>query len=602
MRITEADISVVVPVRNGILFIERAFSSIRAISQQIEIVLVENGSSDGTLALCNRLADSNTKVIHLETSGVSNARNIGIAAANGSVISLLDADDEILKDRIELMISREWDDGDLVVGTMDLIKSEAANFPEEINLAILTGKPMYCAIAVAFTKEGFIRLNGFDEKISHGEDIDLILRAKRYGFQVIYTETPFLIRHFHSQNVSHDRPALITGLFSALRANIANSRSDKPSIKILHVVPRYYPHNGGIETLMSQYFDQQADDNEFSHSIVTLKRDNDLSAQLTSGVDAIDEVLISRIDIQLSLIKFSLSLMKQLREIVQKRNPDLIHLHGIHELSVFTLKLAENLRIPMIVHFHGSLLAYDYKMLKPVASIMKYVVGVSEATKKSLQDFLPSDVSVHVIPNGVKDYQNLPRLNQKSNEPLFIVAGRIELEKGFDLAIEAFALIKKDIVSAKLVVLGNGSQLKNLLFLAKKLGVADSVEFIGSIPNEEVIKYIDKSWIVLVPSRDVEGFGIIAIEAALREVPVIASAVGGLIETIEDGKSGFLVPSESPPEIAKKVVQLLRDSDQLVKIGAYSRNRALELYGIEKFANNLEEYYFSVINEERTSE
>ena len=140
------------------------------------------------------------------------------------------------------------------------------------------------------------------------------------------------------------------------------------------------------------------------------------------------------------------------------------------------------------------------------------------------------------------------------------------------------------------------------MFLAKKLGVADSVEFIGSIPNEEVIKYIDKSWIVLVPSRDVEGFGIIAIEAALREVPVIASAVGGLIETIEDGKSGFLVPSESPPEIAKKVVQLLRDSDQLVKIGAYSRNRALELYGIEKFANNLEEYYFSVINEERTSE
>ena len=62
------------------------------------------------------------------------------------------------------------------------------------------------------------------------------------------------------------------------------------------------------------------------------------------------------------------------------------------------------------------------------------------------------------------------------------------------------------------------------------------------------------------------------------------------------------MPSESPPEIAKKVVQLLRDGDQLVKIGAYARSRALELYGIEKFANNLEEYYFSVINEERMSE
>ena len=90
MRITEAEISVVIPVKNGILFLERAFNSIRSISQQIQIVLVENGSTDGTLSLCNRLADSNTQVIHLETSGVSNARNIGIAAANGSVISLLE--------------------------------------------------------------------------------------------------------------------------------------------------------------------------------------------------------------------------------------------------------------------------------------------------------------------------------------------------------------------------------------------------------------------------------------------------------------------------------------------------------------------------------
>lgn len=598
MRITEADISVVIPVRNGTPVLARAFNSIRSISTQIEIVLVENGSSDTTFALCNQLADVNTQVHKSEVSGVSNARNMGIATAGGKVITLLDADDEMLKERIDYITSREWQETDFVIGTMKSVESESTNFPIEIVEAISKGLPMYAGIAVAFTKKGFIKTGGFDADLTHGEDLDLIMRAKSRGFQTIYTETPFLIRHFHTENVSLDRTALVSGMFSALRANIENSRSKKSSIKILHVMPNYFPHNGGIETLMSQYFELQADNHRFSHSIIALRREDDPSAQLTKGLDSIDEVSISRIEIKTSLIKFSLSVMKQLREIIRKRNPDLIHLHAIHELSIFTLKLAEDLGIPVIVHFHGSLLGNDYKLLKPVVPIMKYVLGVSEATKESLRDFLPNNVSVHMIPNGIKDYRNLPRLNQKSIEPLFVVAGRIESEKGFDLAIKAFALIKKDIGSAKLVVLGDGSQLENLSYLARALGIADSIEFIGSIPNEEVIKCIDESWIVLVPSRDIEGFGIIAIEAALREVPVVATAVGGLTETIEDGKSGFLVSPESPQAIANKVLELLSNSDQLPKIGAYARRRALELYGIEKFAAKLEEYYLEVYERE----
>ena len=599
MGITEEEISAVIPVRNGAAFLERAFSSIRAISKKIEIVLVENGSTDGTLGLCNQLADSNTIVIHLETSGVSNARNIGIDAANGSVITLLDADDEMLKERIEFIISREWKETDFIVGTMDITKSDTSNYPEEIKAAISREKPMYCAIAVAFTKKGFLRLKGFDKEMSHGEDLDLIMRAKRDGFQVIYTETPFLIRHFHSKNVSHDREAMKTGMFSALRANIGNSRSEKSSIKILHVMPNYFPHKGGIETLMSQYFDQQADDRKFSHSIITLKRENELSSQITNGVDKVYEIAISHPEIEKNVVQSTLSIMKQLRELIEKENPKLLHLHAIHELSSFTLKFARSLGIPVIFHIHGNLAEKDFKIIKSVVPLMKYVLGVSEATKKSLAEFLPNEAMLHVILNGVSDQEDIPIERDKSADPQLLLAGRVELEKGFDVAIEALALIKKEIPTAKLVVLGNGSQLKILAKLAESLGLADSVEFKGSVANEEVISYIDKSWVVLVPSREIEGFGIIAIEAALRGVPVIASAVGGLFETIEDGKSGFLVSSESPPALAKKVVQLLKDSNQLVEVGVYARKRALELYGIEKFATELEEYYFSILSEER---
>ena len=598
MRITEADISVVIPVRNGTPVLARAFNSIRSISTQIEIVLVENGSSDTTFALCNQLADVNTQVHKSEVSGVSNARNMGIATAGGKVITLLDADDEMLKERIDYITSREWQETDFVIGTMKSVESESTNFPIEIVEAISKGLPMYAGIAVAFTKKGFIKTGGFDADLTHGEDLDLIMRAKSRGFQTTYTETPFLIRHFHNENVSLDRTALVSGMFSALRANIENSRSKKSSIKILHVMPNYFPHNGGIETLMSQYFELQADDHKFSHSIITLKREHDLSAQATRGVDSIEEIVISHPEILKNVVKSTLLIMKQLRTIIDKERPQIIHLHGIHELSTFTLKFARDLQIPAIFHFHGNLTEKDFKIVKPVIPLMKEVLAVSQATRISLSNFFPIDLSIQMIPNGVTDQKNLRQSHQRSADPTFLVAGRVEPEKGFDLAVEAFALIKREFLGAKLVVLGNGSQLKELAELARRLGVAESIEFKGTVANEEVIKCIDESWIVLVPSREIEGFGIIAIEAALREVPVVATAVGGLIETIEDGKSGFLVSPESPQAIANKVLELLSNSDQLPKIGAYARRRALELYGIEKFAAKLEEYYLEVYERE----
>ena len=593
MRITQEEISVIIPVRNGTPVLARAFNSIRSISKQIEIVIIENGSSDETLALANNFADSRTQVIHLETPGVSNARNVGIATATGSVVTLLDADDEMLKDRIDLIVSREWNDTDLIIGTMKHVDSEEANFPPEIKIAISKGLPMYGGTPIAFLKKGLVKIGGFDTKINYGEDLDFIMRAKSVGFQIIYTDTPFLIRHFHTENVSLNRPALLSGMFSALRKNIETNSDQNSSIKILHVMPNYFPHKGGIETLMSQYFDLQAENPKFTHSIITLRRQYDLNAQKTNGVNTVDEVVITWANLEENIVHTSLIILKQLREKIQKYKPQIIHLHEMHELSKFTLKLGRDLGIPVIFHFHGNLEEKDHRILKPVAPIMKNVLSVSEATRKLLADLLPSGVLIHMIPNGVKDQGNIPRSGIKSTEPLLLLVGRAEREKGFDLAIEAVAIIKREIPDVKLLVLGNGAQLKELAVLAEELGIADSVQFKGSVANEKVIEYLDESWIVLVPSR-VEGFSITAVEAALREVPVIASSVGGLIETIEDGKSGFLVPPESPEFIAKKVVELIKNRKLRDDVGRYSRARALELYGIERFAEELEDYYLKI--------
>ena len=97
-----------------------------------------------------------------------------------------------------------------------------------------------------------------------------------------------------------------------------------------------------------------------------------------------------------------------------------------------------------------------------------------------------------------------------------------------------------------------------------------------------------------MPSREIEGFGIVAIEAALREVVVIASDIGGLSYTIEDGKSGVLVEADDPIALAERVIELLEDPISLDLMGKYARIRALGLFSMVEFRTNLENYYSSI--------
>jgi glycosyltransferase involved in cell wall biosynthesis len=224
MRFSTRDISVIVPVKDGMAFLERAFRSVRSISDDIEIILIENGSTDTSLQECERLADANTRVLHLSESGVSRARNYGIDAAQGKLITILDADDEMLANRIRFIEERKWKDSDFIIGSMQLDDSEQSSYPNGIQIALARGLPLYTCSALIFTKAGFIQLGGYAENLSHAEDVDLILRTKNLGFTTIYSAEHFLIRHFHSNNVSSDRPASMSGLFSALRGSVKNRR------------------------------------------------------------------------------------------------------------------------------------------------------------------------------------------------------------------------------------------------------------------------------------------------------------------------------------------------------------------------------------------
>ena len=208
--------------------------------------------------------------------------------------------------------------------------------------------------------------------------------------------------------------------------------------------------------------------------------------------------------------------------------------------------------------------------------------------------YLTSDIQIEVLVNGVEDLLGKPLARSKNSENQILIVGRIEYEKGFDIAVKAFGLILQELPACRLVVIGSGSHLQSLKILGKQLGIISSMDFLGDLRNEEVIQKMDQSDIVLVPSRAIEGFGIVAIEAALREVVVIASDIGGLNYTVEDKKSGFLVPANDPIAIAEKVKEILKDPDSLEKIRKFARMRALDLFSMDRFKVDLESYYHNL--------
>ncbi len=365
-------------------------------------------------------------------------------------------------------------------------------------------------------------------------------------------------------------------------------------IKVLHILPNYFPRLGGIETLMAQYFKLQSNDSQFEHAVLTPGYKNQSIPEITPGVTDLGEIKIPEFKNSQDILQPTLRTISQLRHVIYERQPSIIHLHAINVLSVFTVKIARELGIPLIFHFHGIVTEENMRVLKPIVPFLDNILVVSEAVHQSLLPYLSSDIQIEVLVNGVEDLLGKPLARSKNSKNQILIVGRIEHEKGFDVALRAFGLILQELPSFRLVVIGSGSQLPSLKILGKQLGILSSIDFLGDLRNEEVIQKMDQSDIVLVPSRAIEGFGIVAIEAALREVVVIASDVGGLSYTVEDKKSGFLVPAEDPIAIATKAKEILRDPDSTEKIRKYARIRALDLFSMDRFKNSLESYYHNL--------
>lgn len=185
-----------------------------------------------------------------------------------------------------------------------------------------------------------------------------------------------------------------------------------------------------------------------------------------------------------------------------------------------------------------------------------------------------------------------------ADAPVVGTVGRLNEVKRQDLLLGGFARLGDEFPDARLLVVGDGPLRDDLRGLAERLGVADRVVFAGYQANpERLLGVMD---VFALTSRS-EGMPLVVLEAWAAGVPVVASAVGGLPEMIDSGRTGLLFPSGDEPALAAAVADLLRDSYRAAQMGAAGRERVEAEYGLARMAETYQRHYLQLVPAGRRS-
>ncbi len=179
------------------------------------------------------------------------------------------------------------------------------------------------------------------------------------------------------------------------------------------------------------------------------------------------------------------------------------------------------------------------------------------------------------------------RLGLPDDVPVLLHCGRLEPEKGAQISLRAFARLRAEEPSMRLVVAGDGSQREELRVQATDLGVADAVHFVGHVPNEDLPAFYNACTVFLYPSLAVESFGIAVAEAMACGRPVVASRRGGILTSIDQPEVGRLVTPGDVGALADAIAGLLADPAKRDCMGIAARKKAVQALSTDRMVEDV---------------
>jgi glycosyltransferase involved in cell wall biosynthesis len=235
-----------------------------------------------------------------------------------------------------------------------------------------------------------------------------------------------------------------------------------------------------------------------------------------------------------------------------------------------------------------------------------HFIFVSREVERFYRDRLPlREGSFQVVHNGVAPWARRhdsdpqaarQRLGLPPEGPVVGVIGRLEARKGHRYFLEALAQVRERNPRVAGLIVGEGREKDALLAQREALGMTEAVQIVGFWPD--LAEALDALDVFVLPSL-MEGHPLAILEAMAAARPVVATAVGGNAEAIEDGRSGLLVPPADPAALAEGILALVADPDRAARLGRAGFETFEQHFSLERCVRANEDTYLRCLNIER---
>lgn len=285
-----------------------------------------------------------------------------------------------------------------------------------------------------------------------------------------------------------------------------------------------------------------------------------------------------------------------------RTRPDVLHAHWVLPNGFIGAVAGRHLGIPLAVSVPGSdaQVAAKNPLFRRMAAFTFAQAGLLTANSTELRDaVLPlgadNDKFDMIIygtdPDALRpDRRGVIELRAKiglpPETPVILCVGRMVYKKGFDMLIRALAEAPLAARNLAVVMVGGGDQLADWQALARDLGVAERVHWVGSVPKTEIGVYYNLAAMLAMPSvsKPADGLNVCVLDAMSCARPIVASTVAGNPLAVVDGVTGLLVPEQHPPALAAAVAALLDNLPAAAAMGAAGRRRIEQELGWPQLA------------------
>jgi phosphatidylinositol alpha-1,6-mannosyltransferase len=283
-------------------------------------------------------------------------------------------------------------------------------------------------------------------------------------------------------------------------------------------------------------------------------------------------------------------IVRRLRRLAKAERVEMIHCGRCLPEGLMALELKALTGIPFACFVHGEemTLASQSRELRwltrRVLGSAAYLIANSRNSARILRDDwgVPAD-RVVVLHPGVDSALFVPAPRDPDvrdelgwgDRTVLLTVGRLQERKGHDRMIEALSAIRRTIPDILYAIVGDGEEAGRLRELVDREGLRDHVQFLGERDDRTMVRCYQQCDLFVLPNRrvgnDIEGFGIVLLEAQACGKPVVAGDSGGTVETMKVGETGRIVSCERPEPLAGLILELLADRERLADMGRAAR-------------------------------